>query len=59
MITFNGTVASFFLACLVYWLFEKGIDLIVSDPTANKLFKIILFIVSVIIAFSAQIFIHA
>ena len=59
MITFNGTVASFFLACLIYWLFEKGIDLIASDPAANKIFKIVLFIICVIVAFSAQIFIHA
>jgi len=58
-ISINGTVSSFFLACLVFWLFEKGIDLIVSDPVTNKLFKVVLFILCVVIALTTQIFIHS
>ncbi len=59
MITVSGTVASFLLAVLVYWLFALVIDAFVKDGRANEIFKIILLIFCVLLALGGTIFIHA
>ena len=58
-ISINGTVGSFLLAVLVYWLFSIVIDTFITDANANKMFKIILLIVVLVIALGGSLFIHA
>ncbi len=58
-ISINGTVGSFLLAVLVYWLFSIVIDTFITDANANKMFKIILLIVALVIALGGSLFIHA
>jgi CDP-diglyceride synthetase len=55
----NGSIGSFLLAVLVYFLFGAVIDTLVTDAPANKLFKIILLVVCVLIALGGGLFFHA
>lgn len=55
-LSINGTVGSFLLAVLVYWLFSVVIDTFISDPNANKLFKMVLLIICLVIALGGSLF---
>lgn len=57
-LTLTGTVAGFLLGSLVFYLIGNAIDLFVSEPVAHRLFKIILIIVCLVIAFGLQLVIH-
>lgn len=58
-LTVNGTIGSFLLAVLVYWLFALVIDTLIADPNAIKLFKIVLLIICLVIALGGSLLIHA
>lgn len=55
----NGTIASFLLAVLVYFLFNAVIDALIPTVEAKKLFSIILLIICVVIALGGGLFIKA
>lgn len=57
-LSFNGTVGSFLLAVLVYFLFGAVIDALVTRPESNKVFHIILLVVCVLIALGGGLFLH-
>jgi hypothetical protein len=58
-LTLNGTVNSFLLADLILFLFLTAIDVFVADQPTNKILKVILVIVCLIIAFAISFFVHA
>lgn len=55
-LSINGSIGSFLLAVLVYWLFTIVIDTFVAEPNANKLFKVILLIICLVIALGGSLF---
>lgn len=56
-LTVGGTLASFAVACLAYWLFDKVIDVLIKRPDANEIFHVILIIFCVVIALAGSVFI--
>ncbi len=58
-ISLTATNASFLLADLVLFLFLNVIDIFVADQPTNKILKVILIIICLIIAFTIGLFIHA
>jgi CDP-diglyceride synthetase len=52
----NGSIGSFLLAVLVYFLFGAVIDTLVTDQPAQKIFKIILLVICVVIALAGSLF---
>lgn len=57
-ISINGTIASFLLAVLVYWLFSTVVATLIKDSKAQETFKIILLIICVVIALGGSLFLH-
>lgn len=57
-LTLSGTVTGFLFASLVFYLIGNAIDIFVSDAVTHKLFKVILIIICLVIAFGLQLVIH-
>lgn len=57
--TVNGTIGSFLLAVLVWFLFDIVINYLVTEPRANRVLHVILLIIVVVIALGGSLFIHA
>lgn len=55
--TASGVLASFLLACLVWYLFKNAIDILVKDPKANEAFTFLLLVICIIIALALSVFI--
>ncbi len=56
-LTLNGSLASFLLAVLVYFLFGAAIDAFVTRPESQKIFHFVLLIICLVIALGGGFFI--
>lgn len=53
VLDFNNIVVRLLVSVLVYFLFNIVIDTFVTDPQANKIFKVILLLICLAIVFVA------
>lgn len=57
-LTGNNVLVDLLIAVLIYFLGQAVIDTFITDAPANRIFKIVLLIICVLIAIGGSLFIH-